>query len=41
MTDKVNNSTPIYQKEKAIGLLSPLGIKAPSSKIPLLCDMFF
>lgn len=26
---KVNNSTPIYQKEKAIGLLSPLGIKAP------------
>ena len=34
------NSNFVKEKE-AIGLLSSLGVKAPSSKIPLVCPLLF
>ena len=34
------NSNFVKEKE-AIGLLSSLGVKAPSSKIPIVCPLLF
>ena len=35
------DSKNFIKEKEAIGLLSSLGVKAPSSKIPLVCPLLF